>query len=250
MADLTRVAIVTGAGSGIGEFAAKAISRAGLAVVVADVDEDGGNRVVSEIGDAGGTASFFRADVSDPDANEALVAFTVETHGRLDAAVNNAGIGGDMAPTGDYTPEMWRRVMSVNLDGVFYGVRAQLPTMLEQGSGSIVNIASILGQVSFAGAPAYVAAKHGVVGLTKQLANEYSSAGVRVNSVGPGFIRTPLLDRPEMTEEVIDMLVSMHPIGRLGTPDEVGDLIAWLVADAPDFLTGAYIPIDGGFLTR
>lgn len=250
MADPTRVAIVTGAGSGIGEFAAKAIARAGLAVVVSDVDEDGGNRVVGEISDGGGTASFFRADVSDPDANEALVAFAVDTHGRLDAAVNNAGIGGDMAPTGDYTPEMWRRVMAVNLDGVFYGVRAQLPAILEQGGGSIVNIASILGQVSFAGAPAYVAAKHGVVGLTKQLANEYSSAGVRVNSVGPGFIRTPLLDRPEMTDEVIDMLVSMHPIGRLGTPEEVGDLIAWLVADAPDFLTGAYIPIDGGFLTR
>lgn len=245
-----RVALVTGAGSGIGEQSAKALARRDLAVVVSDVDTGGGERVVKEISGAGGTASFVRTDVTDPQANEALVRTVVERHGRLDAAVNNAGIGGEMRPTGDYSPEEWRRVMAVNLDGVFYGVRAQLPVMLEQGGGTIVNIASILGQVGLAGAPAYVAAKHGVVGLTKQLAQEYAAAGIRANAVGPGFVRTPLLDRPEMTDELVGMLEQLHPIGRLGSPEEIGEVVAWLCTDAPDFLSGATIPVDGGYLTR
>lgn len=250
MSTSTRAALVTGGGSGIGEESAKALARHGFAVTVADLDTAGGERVAKEIEADGGTAGFVRTDVSDPQANEDLVAETVERYGRLDAAVNNAGIGGDMKPTGDYSPEEWRKVMAVNLDGVFFGARAQLPVMLEQGGGAIVNVASILGQVGFAGAPAYVAAKHGVVGLTKQLAQEYSAAGIRVNAVGPGFVRTPLLDRPEMTDEVIDMLVQMHPIGRLGNPEEIGEVIAWLCGDAPAFLNGAYIPVDGGYLTR
>lgn len=250
MSAVTRAAIVTGGGSGIGEASAKALARHGFAVTVADLDTAGGERVAKEIEADGGTAGFLRVDVSDPQANEDLVAVTVERYGRLDAAVNNAGIGGDMKPTGDYSPEEWRKVMAVNLDGVFFGARAQLPVMLEQGGGAIVNVASILGQVGFAGAPAYVAAKHGVVGLTKQLAQEYAAAGLRVNAVGPGFVRTPLLDRPEMTDEVIDMLVQMHPIGRLGSPEEIGEVIAWLCADAPAFLNGAYLPVDGGYLTR
>lgn len=250
MSAVTRAAIVTGGGSGIGEESAKALARLGFAVTVADLDTAGGERVVKEIEADGGTCGFMRTDVSDPQANEDLVAETVERYGRLDAAVNNAGIGGEMKPTGDYSPEEWRQVMSVNLDGVFFGARAQLPVMLEQGSGAIVNVASILGQVGFAGAPAYVAAKHGVVGLTKQLAQEYAAAGLRVNAVGPGFVRTPLLDRPEMTDELIGMLEQMHPIGRLGTPEEIGEVIAWLCADAPAFLNGAYIPVDGGYLTR
>jgi NAD(P)-dependent dehydrogenase (short-subunit alcohol dehydrogenase family) len=250
MATTTRVAIVTGGGSGIGEDSAKALAARGFTVVVSDVDAQGGERVVKEIETAGGTASFVVCDVSDPQANEDLVATTLERHGRLDAAVNNAGIGGEMKPTGEYTPEEWRKVVGINLDGVFYGVRAQLPPMLEQGSGTIVNIASILGQVGFAGAPAYVAAKHGVVGLTKQVAQEYAAAGIRANSVGPGFVRTPLLDRPEMTDELIGMLEQLHPIGRLGAPEEIGEVVAWLCDQAPDFLNGAYIPVDGGYLTR
>ena len=250
MATTTRVAIVTGAGSGIGEDGAKALAARGFTVVVSDIDATGGERVVKDIEGAGGSASFVACDVSDPQANEDLVATTLERHGRLDAAVNNAGIGGEMKPTGEYTPEEWRQVIGINLDGVFYGVRAQLPPMLEQGSGTIVNIASILGQVGFAGAPAYVAAKHGVVGLTKQIAQEYAAAGIRANSVGPGFVRTPLLDRPEMTDDLIGMLEQMHPIGRLGAPEEIGEVVAWLCAEAPDFLNGAYIPVDGGYLTR
>ncbi len=250
MIDTQGVAIVTGGGSGIGEAAAKKLSGRGLAVVVSDVDESGGARVVSEIEAAGGTAQFFAADVSDPAANIALVDAAVSAFGRLDVAVNNAGIGGPLAPTADYTPDDWRKVMSVNLDGVFYGVRAQLPAMLDGDGGAIVNIASILGQVGFANAAAYVAAKHGVVGLTKQLAIEYAAQGIRVTAVGPGFIKTPLLEREEFTDDVLDMLVSLHPIGRLGESDEVGELIAWLGTDAPAFLNGAYIPIDGGYLTR
>jgi NAD(P)-dependent dehydrogenase (short-subunit alcohol dehydrogenase family) len=250
MATSTRVAIVTGGGSGIGEDSAKALAARGFTVVVSDIDAAGGERVVKEIETAGGSASFVVCDVSDPQANEDLVATTLERHGRLDAAVNNAGIGGEMKPTGEYTPEEWRKVVGINLDGVFYGVRAQLPPMLEQGSGTIVNIASILGQVGFAGAPAYVAAKHGVVGLTKQVAQEYAAAGIRANSVGPGFVRTPLLDRPEMTDELIGMLEQLHPIGRLGAPEEIGEVVAWLCDQAPDFLNGAYIPVDGGYLTR
>jgi NAD(P)-dependent dehydrogenase (short-subunit alcohol dehydrogenase family) len=250
MAEQDKVAIVTGGGSGIGESCAKALARRGFAVVVSDLDTAGGERVVKEITTEGGNASFFAADVSDPEANEALVAAAVERHGRLDAAVNNAGIGGEMLPTGDYTVEEWRKVLGVNLDGVFYGVRAQLPRLLEQGGGTIVNMASILGRVGFAGAPAYVAAKHGVVGLTKQIAQEYAAAGIRANSVGPGFVRTPLLERPEMTDEMIGMLEQLHPIGRLGAPEELGEVVAWLCDDAPDFLNGAYIPVDGGYLTR
>lgn len=250
MSTTTRVALVTGGGSGIGEDSAKALAGRGFAVLVSDIDTAGGERVVKEIEAAGGTAGLVACDVSDPQANEDLVAAALARYGRLDAAVNNAGIGGEMKPTGDYRPEEWRKVMSVNLDGVFYGVRAQLPPMLEQGSGRIVNMASILGQVGFAGAPAYVAAKHAVVGLTRQLAQEYAAAGIRANAVGPGFVRTPLLDRPEMTDEVVGVLEQLHPIGRLGAPEEIGEVVAWLCAEAPDFLNGAYLPVDGGYLTR
>jgi NAD(P)-dependent dehydrogenase (short-subunit alcohol dehydrogenase family) len=193
---------------------------------------------------------FVRSDASSPEDNEGLVRTAVETYGRLDGAVNNAGIGGPSAPTGEYPLDGWRLVMSINLDGVFYGARYQIPAMLESGGGSIVNIASILGQVTFAGAPAYVAAKHGVVGLTKQIANEYAAQGIRCTAVGPGFIDTPLLAKGGIEGDVKDMIVGLHPVGRLGRPEEIGDVVAWLVTDAPEFLNGAYIPVDGGYLTR
>ncbi len=245
-----KVAVVTGAASGIGRASALDYARHGVRVVVSDVDEKGGQETVRLISDAGGEARFIKADVSQPEACQAMVEETVEAYGRLDYACNNAGIGGDPNMTADYTIEGWQQVIGVNLSGVFYCMKYEIPAMLESGGGAIVNMASILGQVGFATAPAYVAAKHGVVGLTKNAALEYSAQGVRVNAIGPGFIRTPLLADMEGDEETMQMLVSLHPIGRLGESDEVAGLVTWLSSDAASFVTGAYIPVDGGYLAR
>lgn len=246
----TSVAIVTGGASGIGEESVRSLAHRGWTVVVADLDIDRAHHLATELVDDGAIVEAMATDVTDPDACQRLVGTTVERHGRLDAAVNNAGISGALLPTADYPVDEWRRVLTTNLDGTFYCLRSQLPVMQRQGHGRVVNVASILGAVGFAGLPAYVAAKHGVVGLTKQVAQEYAAQGLRVNAVGPGFVRTPLLDRPEMTDELIGMLEQMHPIGRLGAPDEIGEVVAWLCSDAPAFLNGAYIPVDGGYLTR
>lgn len=245
-----KVTVITGGGSGIGEAAALALARRGGRIVIGDIDEEGGARVVEAVKAAGGDAVFVRADASSPEDNERLVRTAVETYGRLDGAVNNAGIGGPAAMTGEYPLDGWRLVMSINLDGVFYGVRHQIPAMLQSGGGAIVNIASILGQATFAGSPAYVAAKHGVVGLSKQIANEYAAQGIRCTAVGPGFIDTPLLKKGGIEGETVTMLEGLHPIGRLGRPEEVGEVVAWLIAEAPPFLNGAYLPVDGGYLTR
>lgn len=244
-----KVAIVTGGGSGIGESCAKLLAEFGASVLVADLDEDGGNRVVNEIEEAGGTASFFSVDVSEPDQVEAMVSTTVDRHGGLHMAVNNAGIGGAQAPTGEYPLDSWRQVISVNLDGVFYGMRYQIPAMLDSGTGAIVNMASILGSVGFANSSAYVAAKHGVVGLTKSAALEYGASGIRINSVGPAFIRTPLLDA-NLDQETMDALSGMHPLQRLGEPVEVAELVAFLLSDEASFLTGAYYLADGGYTSQ
>lgn len=245
-----QVALVTGAGSGIGRAVALAYARAGAAVLVSDLTPAGGEETVAQIHAAGGKASFFAADVADAAACEALAAAAVERYGRLDIACNNAGIAGDALPTGDYPLEAWRRVIDVNLNGVFYCMRAQIPRMLAGGGGAIVNMASILGTVGFATASAYVAAKHGVLGLTKTAAQEYAARGLRVNAVGPGFIHTPLIAGLEADAATHAMLVSLHPIGRLGRPEEVAELTLWLSSPAASFVTGAYLPVDGGYLTR
>jgi NAD(P)-dependent dehydrogenase (short-subunit alcohol dehydrogenase family) len=173
----------------------------------------------------------------------------VETFGGLNVAVNNAGIGGAQAPTGEYPLDSWRQVLGINLDGVFYGMRYEIPAMLESGGGAIVNMASILGSVGFANAPAYVAAKHGVLGLTKNAAIEYSAKGIRVNSVGPGFIRTPLLDN-NLDEATLGVIATMHPIQRLGTAQEVADLVAFLCSDEASFCTGGYYLVDGAYTAQ
>jgi NAD(P)-dependent dehydrogenase (short-subunit alcohol dehydrogenase family) len=251
MSDLQgKVAIVTGASSGIGRSVAELYARHGACVVVSDVSVAGGEETVRLIRDGGGEARFVEANVADPAACERLVRETVAAYGRLDIACNNAGIGGDAAPTADYPLEGWERVIAVNLSGAFYCMKYEIPAMLQSGGGSIVNMASILGEVAFATSPAYVAAKHGLVGLTKNTAVEYAQQGVRVNSVGPAFIRTPLIAALEQDEAAYNMLVSLHPIGRLGEPEEVAELVLWLSSDKASFVTGAYYPVDGGYLAR
>jgi NAD(P)-dependent dehydrogenase (short-subunit alcohol dehydrogenase family) len=233
-----KVAIVTGGGSGIGEACALTFARSGAKVVVADYDEQGGKRVTEKIKSDGGEATFVAVDVSKPEENEKMVSTAVETYDGLHVAVNNAGIGGAQAPTGEYPIDSWQQVLEVNLSGVFYGMRYEIPAMLASG-----------GSVAFAQSVAYVSAKHGVLGLTKTAAVEYSGQGIRVNSVGPGFINTPLLEE-NLDEATLAALAGMHPIGRLGEAQEVADLVAFLGSDAASFCTGGYYLVDGAYTAQ
>lgn len=241
-----KVAIVTGGGSGIGESIAILFASEGAKVVVSDIDEKNGNKVVSDIKSKNGEAIFVKADTSKPEDNKRLVDETIKKYGTLNVAVNNAGIGGPSASVGDYPIEGWDKVIAINLSGVFYGMRYQIPAMLESKSGSIINIASILGSVSYANSSAYVAAKHGVVGLTKNAAVEYATKNIRVNSIGPGFILTPLVKKA-LNQEALNFLESKHPMGRLGKPEEVAELALWLASSKASFVTGSYYTVDGGY---
>lgn len=244
-----KIALVTGAGSGIGKEVAIKYAAEGAKVVVSDIVEDHGNATVAEIKAAGGEAFFIKADTGNPAEHEALVNQILAKYGALHIACNNAGIGGPAHPTGEYPLEAWDKVIKINLSGVFYGMRYQIPAILKSGGGNIVNMASILGKVGFANSVAYVAAKHGVIGLTESAAVEYASQGVRINAVGPGFIKTPLVES-SMSEEARAALIGLHPIGRLGESAEVAELVLWLSSDKASFVTGSYYNVDGGYLAR
>lgn len=244
-----KVAIVTGGGSGIGEAVCKELAAKGAKVVVSDINLDGAERVVREIVDAGGTASAVEQDTATPEDSERVVRHAVETYGALHLAFNNAGIGGNQAPAGETDLADWDRVIDINLNGVLYGMRYQIPTMLEAGEGcAIVNMASIHGMVAAIGNGAYTASKHGVIGITKNAAAEYGPQGLRINCVGPGYIMTPLLEN-NLTEDVLEILKTKHPLGRLGRSEEVSHLVCFLLSDEASFITGSYHLVDGGYTT-
>ncbi|PUZ28186.1 short-chain dehydrogenase [Chitinophaga parva] len=241
-----KTALVTGAGSGIGKSIALAYAAAGANLVLSDINEAHGQEVAQQVSGQGAQVIFVKADSASPEDNEKLVKAATEKFGALHIACNNAGIGGPALPTGGYTLDGWQKVININLNGVFYGMRYQLPAMLKAGGGVIVNMASILGSVGFRTAAAYVAAKHGVVGLTQTAALEYAPQNIRINAVGPGFIDTPLLSQMNAAQK--QALVALHPIGRLGKPEEVAELVLWLSSDKASFVTGSYYPVDGGYL--
>jgi len=244
-----KVAIITGAGSGIGKAISLLYANEGAKIVVSDISEKGGNETVSEVKAKGGEAIFVKADTSKPDDNKNVVEQAVKQFGGLHLAVNNAGIGGPISPAGEYPIDGWDKVIAINLSGVFYGLRYQIPAILEAGGGSIVNVASILGKVGAKGSAAYVAAKHGVIGLTEAAALEYADKKIRINSIGPGYIHTPLLTN-SLSDEAMKALVGLHPIGRLGTSEEVAELALWLNSDKASFVTGSYYNVDGGYLAQ
>lgn len=246
-----KVALVTGAGSGIGRAAALAFAREGAKVVVADLVADGGKETVRLIEQAGGTALFVEGDVSAAASAEAIVRTAIEQYGRLDCAYNNAGIEGTQAPTAECAEDNWDRVLSINLKGVWLCMKHELAHMAAHGGGAIVNTASVAGLVGFPGIPAYCASKGGVVMLTKTAALEYATQGIRVNAVCPGVIRTPMIDRfLGGSAEAEAEFVSLEPVGRMGTPEEVAEAVVWLCSDAASFVTGHALPVDGGLVAR
>jgi NAD(P)-dependent dehydrogenase (short-subunit alcohol dehydrogenase family) len=246
-----KVVLVTGGGSGIGRATSLLIAKAGAKVMIAEYVPESAERTVKMIKEAGGTANCIAADVSVPKQVEAMVAKTIETYGRLDCAFNNAGIEHKIVDTVMVTEDVFDRVIAINLKGVWLCMRAEIPQMLKQGGGTIVNTASGAGLVGVEGLSAYNASKHGVVGLTKTAALEYAQKNIRVNCVCPGLINTPMvarmIDSGGMDEQVF---VAAEPVGRMGQPEEIGAGVLWLLSDAASFVTGHSMSIDGGYVAR
>ncbi|MGF1507336.1 MAG: SDR family NAD(P)-dependent oxidoreductase [Anaerolineae bacterium] len=246
-----KTAVVTGAGSGIGQAVALRLAADGANVVVADIDAQKADETRAIIEEHGGSASAVETDVADEAAVAEMIAGALDRYGGLDIAVNNAGIVGELAPIHESSTENWHRVLGINLHGVYYCMKYELRPMLEAGSGSIVNIASMSGLVGTENVAQYVAAKHGVVGLTKTAALEYATSGVRVNAVCPAMVHTPLIDSyAQGNEDVLNVYRAMQPMQRMGTPEEIANLVAWLASDESTFMTGAALNIDGGQMSR
>ena len=246
-----KVALVTGGASGIGRASALALARAGATVMIADLDHAGCEQTARLIHDAGGTAAVHGVNVVEEDSVERLVRETVNTFGRLDLAFNNAGIGGAMGKTADYPSEDWHRVLAVNLTGVWYCMKHEIRHMLEFGGGAIVNTASIAGLIGMSGAPAYVAAKHGVIGLTKNAALEYAKQNIRVNAVCPGGVRTGMTEGADKAMPgFLDKLAKLEPMGRVAEPEEIASAVVWLLSDGASFMTGHALAVDGGYVAR
>ena len=243
-----KVALVTGAGAGIGRAVALDYAKNGASVIVTDFNDETGNETTRLITDAGGNAVFCHNDVTDHNDSERAVATALSTYGRLDIACNNAGISTTPTNTAEMEIETWHKVIAVDLTGVYYGVRAQIPAMVEAGGGAIVNISSIAGVIGLEGITAYTAAKHGVIGLTKNIALEYGPQNIRATAVGPAFIKTGLENH--FPPEIREQLAARHALGRMGEPIEVANLVTWLSSDLATFVTGNYYPIDGGYLSR
>jgi NAD(P)-dependent dehydrogenase (short-subunit alcohol dehydrogenase family) len=246
-----KVAIVTGGSGGIGRATALAFARRGAKVVVADIDVSGGEETVRMIEDEGGEAFFVETDVSQAQDVQEMVERTIETYGRLDFAFNNAGIEGERAPTADTSEENWNRVIDINLKGVWLCMKHEIPRMLEEGGGVIVNTSSVAGRVGFAQIPAYTASKHGVIGLTKAAALEYATENLRVNAVCPGVIDTEMVERYiGGDEDLREQLLSSQPMGRMGQPEEIADLVVCLCSEGTSFVTGVAMPADGGYIAQ
>jgi NAD(P)-dependent dehydrogenase (short-subunit alcohol dehydrogenase family) len=246
-----KVALVTGGASGIGRAAALTFAREGAKLVIADMHADGGQQTVHMIQENGGEATFVQVDVTSAGAVEVLISKTVETYGRLDCAHNNAGIsGGGRALTAEYAEDTWHQVIAVNLTGVWFCMKYEIPQMLSQGSGAIVNTASVAGLIGGRGLAAYVASKHGVVGLTKTAALEYAQQGIRVNCVCPGVIHTPMTARGLSDPQRRARIIASEPMGRVGTPEEIAEAVVWLCSDAASFVTGHTMTVDGGYVAQ
>ena len=246
-----KVALITGAGSGIGRASALAFAREGAKVAVADIVVEGGEETVRMVKEAGGEAFFIKVDVSNAAEVEAMVNTVVDTYGRIDCAYNNAGIEGRLASTDEYPEDVFDKVIDINLTGVWLCMKYELPHMLKQGSGAIVNTASGAGLIGVAGMSAYVASKHGVVGLTKTAALEYAKSGIRVNSVCPGLIQTPMVERITADQPQLgEALVAAEPVGRTGKPEEIAESVVWLSSDAASFVTGHAMSVDGGYVAQ